>query len=67
MTNGKFVEVHSFNYDTIDELIVRLKEYKKLYGGDCMITVDTYFQEDDCPPEIYYGINTKESKNESKK
>jgi len=56
----KFVEIHSMNYNTIDEIIERFKEYKKEYGGDCTFTIDTY-QETEWNGgsiEIYQGINT---------
>jgi len=55
----KYIDISSFNYASIDELIKRLEEYKKQYGGESIINIDTYFQEQDSLPEIYYKINTK--------
>jgi len=60
---SKFVEIHSLNYDTIDEIIARFEMYREEYGGDCTFTVDTYVEDeyDGGLTSIYYGINTKDN------
>ena len=61
MNKNKFVEIPSLDWDTIDEVIARFKEYKKEYGGECTITVDTYVETEwnGGRTHIYQGINTK--------
>lgn len=52
---NKFIEIPSLNYDTIDEIIEKFKEYKKHYGGDATFNVDMT-EEDAGYGETYTAI-----------
>ena len=62
MKNNKFIEIPSFNYDTIDEMIKRLKEYSKHYGGKSTYKVDMSFEQGFGAPDVYQGLCLSNSK-----
>lgn len=59
----KFIDIHSLNYDTIDEIIKRFKGYKKDFGGSTIFTQDIakeYSDYGELYTAIYQGFSIKE-------